>query len=185
MKGVVFVELLSMAETLIGEDAVDDVLDATELASGGAYSAVGNYPCSELMALVGAFSAHTGHSVAFLQTTFGKWIFDKFAESYTVFFEGKTDAFTMLESIEGEVHVEVRKLYPEVELPRFETNRVDANTLEMVYASERPLVDFCQGMIEACLIHFGQEAVIEQTPVNLGEAFGAKFNISLTAKMAA
>ena len=89
MKGVVFVELLSMAETLLGEDTVDDILENSNLASGGAYSSVGNYPCSELMTLVGAFSQSSGQPAAVLQAAFGNWIFGKFSESYTTFFEGK------------------------------------------------------------------------------------------------
>ena len=161
------------------------MLDNVELESDGAFSAVGNYPCSELMTLVGAFSDHTGHSVQFLQTAFGKWIFAKFAESYQVFFEGKDNAFTMLESIENEVHVEVRKLYPEVELPTFATNRLADGSLEMIYSSERPLVDFCQGMIEACLEHFGEQAEITQTKLQDDNLFGAKFNIRLQIEQAA
>lgn len=185
MKGVVFVELLAMAESLIGEDAVDEVLDTAELESDGAFSAVGNYPCSELMILVEAFSKHTGYSQSFLQTAFGKWIFGKFAEGYTVFFEGKNDAFTMLESIENEVHVEVRKLYPEVELPTFSTERISPDTLQMIYSSERPLVDFCEGMIQACLEHFGTAGEIEKTLIKSETEFGAKFDIRVPALMAA
>lgn len=60
MKGVIFVELLAMAEDAFGEDAVDRVIDDTALPSGGAYTAVGNYPCEELIALVRGFSAHSG-----------------------------------------------------------------------------------------------------------------------------
>ncbi|MDR6265461.1 heme NO-binding domain-containing protein [Roseobacter sp. N2S] len=185
MKGVVFVELLAMAESLIGEEAVDDILDSVELASGGAYSSVGNYPCSELMTLVDAFSRHTGHSPTFLQIAFGKWIFGTFAKGYTEFFEGKADAFSMLDSIEGEVHVEVRKLYPEVELPTFTTRRIDRQTFEMVYISERPLVDFCQGMIEACLEHFDEEATISKTETRTEDGFGAVFQIRSASQLAA
>lgn len=179
MKGVVFVELLSMAEALVGEDAVDAVLDSVDLPSGGAFTAVGNYPCSELMTLVQAFSAHTGASVEDLQIAFGKWIFGKFKISYAEFFEGKETAFQMLESIEDEIHVEVRKLYPEAELPSFSTRRVDDSTLEMTYSSERPLVDFCRGMIDACLDHFNEPADISKRVVNLEGMFGAVFDIKL------
>ena len=179
MKGVVFVELLSMAETLLGEDTVDDILENSNLASGGAYSSVGNYPCSELMTLVGAFSQSSGQPAAVLQAAFGNWIFGKFSESYTTFFEGKTDAFSMLEVIESEVHVEVRKIYPEAELPSFHTQRIKPDLLEMIYASERPLIDFCQGMIEACLAHFGQKAIITKEHITTSACFAARFRIQL------
>jgi hypothetical protein len=185
LKGVIFVELLSMAESLIGEEAVDQVLDSTDLANGGAFTSVGNYPCSELMKLVEAFSAHTGHSVAFLKKTFGAWIFAHFHASYEHFFTGKQDAFSMLEAIEDEVHVEVRKLYSEVDLPRFLTERIGDDTLVMTYYSERPLIDFCEGMIQACLDHFGQTGTIERVLVPSEEGFGARFTIKTTTRLAA
>ena len=42
MKGMVFVELLHMDEDALGEDAVEDILDRFDIASGGAYGAFGN-----------------------------------------------------------------------------------------------------------------------------------------------
>lgn len=179
MKGIIFVELLLMAESVVGEEAVDEVLDSLDLPNFGAYTSVGNYPCSELMTLCAAFSKATNIPDATLQTTFGKWIFSKFAENYGIFFEDKNNAFEMLESIDGEVHVEVRKLYPEAELPKFITKRVDENVLQMRYFSDRPLVDFCLGMIQACLEHFGEKAEIERTNIKIENKFGGEFNIRL------
>ena len=112
MKGVVFVELLSMAESVAGEDAVDDIIDSLDLESGGAYTSVGIYPCSELMTIVQAFSDALDAPVSELQRQFGSWMFRKFVDGYPAFFVGKTDAFMMLESIENEVHVEVRRVIP-------------------------------------------------------------------------
>lgn len=101
MKGVVFVELLRMAETVLGEEAVDQVLDQTELQSNGAFSAVGNYPCRELLSLVDAFGERLGAPPEALQVKFGHWMFSRFVEGYPEFFDGKKDAFEMLEAIEG------------------------------------------------------------------------------------
>lgn len=181
MKGVVFVELLNMAESIAGEEAVDAILDECHLENGGAFTAVGNYPCSELMIIVQAFSEKLDAPVSELQNKFGRWMFMRFAEGYPAFFVGKDDAFTMLESIEDEVHVEVRKLYPEVELPTFATERLDETTLKMVYCSERPLIDFCQGMIEACIEHFKTPAQIHKTDHSSEAEFKADFKISLAA----
>ena len=170
MKGVVFTELLAMAEGVVGEAVLDEVLDGLALASGGAYSRVGNYPCSELMAIVGALSERTGTSVAALQKAFGAWMLGRFEVLYPQFFEGKRDVLEMLDAIEGEVHVEVRKLYPDAELPRFETEWLGEGRLRMRYVSERPLVDFCEGLIEACGAHFGQPVAVEVARVSDREA---------------
>ncbi|MCU0909515.1 MAG: heme NO-binding domain-containing protein [Rhodobacteraceae bacterium] len=158
MKGMVFTELLSMAEQVMGEEVVDQVLDSLPLSSGGAYNAVGNYPCAELMMIVGALSDRSGAPVPDLQRAFGRWMLGRFAQSYPGFFQDKTDPLTMLEAIEGEVHVEVRKLYPDAELPTFDTERLAPDTLRLTYRSPRALVPFCHGLIEACLEHLGRTA---------------------------
>ncbi|SLN42184.1 Heme NO binding protein [Pseudoruegeria aquimaris] len=161
MKGMVFVELLRMAEEALGEDVVDRVLDTTPTSCDGAFTAVGNYPCSDLMALVAGFSTASGLPPDDLQKLFGRWMLGRFHDLYPQFFEGKKDAFAMLEAIEGEIHVEVRKLYPEVELPSFETRRLSEAELAMTYTSERPLVAFCEGLIRGCLDHFGSGGSVE------------------------
>ncbi|MBD3764325.1 MAG: heme NO-binding domain-containing protein [Rhodobacterales bacterium] len=179
MKGMVFVELLQMAEELLGEDVVDDVLDRCDLSTGGAYNAVGNYPCSELMTLVQAFSSHVGTPVPELQRRFGHWMHARFVKSYPGFFTDKPDALSMFESIEDEVHVEVRKLYPDVELPRFETERIADQALRLTYRSSRPLSDFCHGLVEACLDHYGQPAQVARRDLSGGGESVAEFTVRL------
>lgn len=179
MKGMVFVELLNMAEAVAGEAAVDEVLDSCDLSTGGAYNAVGNYPCSELMMMVQAFSERLDTPVEDLQRQFGRWMHGRFVQGYPAFFENKRDVLTMLEAIEDEVHVEVRKLYPGVELPTFATERLDERTIRMTYRSPRPLVAFCHGLIDACIDHFGQKAAVEVEDRSSGEEALAAFTIRL------
>ncbi|MCP4818559.1 MAG: guanylate cyclase [Shimia sp.] len=181
MKGVVFVELIRMAETAMGEDAVDDILDNLNLGNDGAFSTVGNYPCSELIKMVEAFGAHLDAPVEDLQTQFGNWMFSRFVEGYPAFFVDKHDGFDMLESIENEVHVEVRKLYPEVELPTFATERPAGGRFTMVYASERPLQHFCRGMVEACMNHYGHDYTLDMRETRKDGEFRAEFHLQKVA----
>jgi hypothetical protein len=160
MKGVVFVELLAMAESAFGEAAVDAVLDSRPLSTGGAFTRVGNYPCSDLIAIVEGLSERADTPADELQRRFGHWMMAHFAAVYPQLMAAHDDALSMLEAIEGEVHVEVRKLYPEAELPRFETKRLGPRRLRMTYRSPRPLGAFCQGLIEACLDHFDTKGVV-------------------------
>ena len=160
MKGVIFVELLRMAEANAGEGLVDEVLDSLTLESGGAYSAIGSYSCGELFSIVGAFSERLDAPAEDLQKMFGHWMFSYFVENYGEFFTDKKSAFDMLASIENEVHVEVRKLYPDAELPSFETLQTSETEMSMTYKSARPLQSFCHGLIEACLTHYGTPGVI-------------------------
>ena len=163
MKGIVFVELLAMAEDTFGEEVVDRVIDAAALPSGGAFTSVGNYPCEELMTLIRGFSVHSGIPGAELQRLFGHWMMQSFDRHYPKFFQGRGGSLDMLEAIEGEIHVEVRKLYPDADLPAFDTTRHNQGSLDMTYRSPRPLADFCQGLIEACTERFGETARITRT----------------------
>lgn len=178
MKGTIFVELIKMAENAFGEDTVDEVLDKADLENDGAFTTVGNYPCSELVKIVVAFSEHSGIGPETLQKMFGHWMLTHFVEHYPQFFADKKDAFSLLDSIESEIHVEVRKLYPEVELPTFITEQTAPNQMMMVYASPRPLGAFCHGMIEAALAHFDEKGSIT-SQVNLAEPTVTNFEITL------
>jgi len=178
MKGTVFVELLKMAEDAFGEEVVDHVLDQTDLENDGVYTGVGNYPCSELVKIVDGFSEHSGLSPNVLQVKFGHWMLEHFAQNYSEFFTNKTGSFEMLEAIDQEIHVEVKKLYPDAELPRFATERMADNHLSMKYSSPRPLVGFCHGLIEACVEHFDEKASIARCPVAHDET-STKFDIKL------
>ena len=159
---MVFTELLGMAEAKLGEAVVDDILDTLALTNGGAYSAVGNYPCTELMGIVGALSARTGLAGADLQRLFGHHMLMRFSQTHPNFFVGKATVLHLLEAIENEVHVEVRKLYSDAELPSFDTEWLGPETLRMTYTSARPLADFCHGLIEACSGHFDRAATVER-----------------------
>lgn len=180
MKGIVFVELLAMAEETFGEDVVDRVVEAAALPSGGAFTTVGNYPCEELMTLIHGFSAHSGIPGAELQRLFGHWMMQTFDRHYPQFFTGRTGSLDMLEAIEGDIHVEVRKLYPEADLPSFHAVRPGPGALDLTYTSPRPLADFCQGLVEASVKQFGETADIQRHDRNADGLTVSDFKIRLT-----
>lgn len=179
MKGLVFVELLAMAENAFGEDVVDGVIERADLPSGGAYTAVGNYPCDELMTLVRGFSQHSGIPGSELQRLFGHWMMTSFVRHYPDFFVGREGSLDMLATIENEIHVEVRKLYPDADLPYFDIVRPSPTSMRMTYRSPRPLADFCHGLIEGCVSHFGETAVIDRYDRNTEEKTEADFTIRI------
>lgn len=139
---------------------------------------MGNYPCRELIKIVTALSARCEVGVDRVQRRFGHWMMRYFTQHYPAAFVGKADAFALLEAVSDEIHVEVKKLYPEVELPQFDTRRLSPGHLQMVYTSPRPLHDFCHGLIEASLDMFDQIGAITATP-GAGERAGVVFDIRL------
>jgi len=158
MKGIVFTEFLEMIESERGLDTVDRLLEVTDLT--GAYTAVGTYDHEELVALATALSEETGIAVSELVQAFGRHLFTRFVVAYPQFFEGVPDAMEFLSRIEDYIHVEVRKLYPDAELPTFDHVRGDGGSMELVYRSPRPLGDFAKGLVEGCVKYFGGDVQV-------------------------
>ena len=48
MKGIVFTEFLDLVEAKFGAEVLEEMLDAADLKSGGAYTAVGYYDHAEM-----------------------------------------------------------------------------------------------------------------------------------------
>lgn len=159
MKGMVFTEFLEMVESTWSFDMVDTLINQAGV--NGAYTAVGTYPHGELVALVRALSAETDTPVPELIRAFGSHLFGRFAQSYPRFFQGVDDSFSFLEGIENVIHAEVRKLYPDAQLPSFEIQRLP-DGLAMTYYSDHPFADLAQGLIEGCIRHFGDGASVDR-----------------------
>ncbi len=160
MKGIIFTEFLDMVEDAMGYDTVDQLLTESDLPSKGAYTSIGTYHHSEMVTLVMGLSKRTSIPVSDLLHAFGQYLFGTFEKGYSAFLKAAPDAFTFLESIENYIHVEVRKLYPDAELPRFVTNRKDKKTLEMIYYSDRRMSDFALGLIEKTFEYYEEKATI-------------------------
>lgn len=180
MKGIIFTEFYELVESAFGMDMLDDIIDACDLPSGGTYTAVGTYDHAEIAALVTALSEKAGVAVPELLKTYGSFLFGRFTKLYPDFFQETTTAFAFLESVENTIHVEVRKLYPKAELPSFDTERPNEDTLVMVYRSTRHLEDVAHGLILGCLEHFGETCDVEKEDGD-SEADGIRFTLTKKA----
>ncbi|MFK7794974.1 MAG: heme NO-binding domain-containing protein [Gammaproteobacteria bacterium] len=54
MKGVVFTKFFDMVEDRFGYQVVDNIINNSNVKSGGAYTSVGTYDHLELLSLVGS-----------------------------------------------------------------------------------------------------------------------------------
>lgn len=165
MKGIVFTEFLEMVEEKFSYEMVDDILTMKELPSKGIYSTVGTYSHTEIVTLVVNLHEKTEIPLPVLLETFGEYLFHSLFKAYGSMFTEIGNAFDMLESIEGYIHVQVRKLYPDAELPHFKIERVGDDKLILDYSSERSMGDLALGLIKGCLNHFKEEAEVKMEPL--------------------
>lgn len=161
MKGVVFTEFLELVEDQFGLEMVDGIISDAKLENDGAYTAVGTYHHAELVRLVVALEKHSQIAIPDLLKTFGKHLFQRFSETYPILFDGIDNAFDFLAGVHGHIHVEVRKLYPEAELPDISAEKTDQNTLKLHYKSSRPFADFAEGLVRGCIEYYGEPHQIQ------------------------
>ena len=177
MRGIVFTEFFNMVGKVMSEDMVDDIIDDCDLPNGGAYTQVGSYPHEEILSLVAALSNRSGVSVHDLCVAFGKHLFGVFIRGYPEMFEGYSCSLDFLESIDQRIQGEVRKLYPDAELPMFFYNRPEEGVLDMRYVSKRPFGPLCVGLIEGCREHFGHDIEYTYEDNTPEEGSDLQFNV--------
>lgn len=154
MKGIVFTEFLDFVEGQMGGDMVDAIIDDCQLSTGGAYTAVGTYPFSELRDLLMAVVERSGADPAVLLRAFGHKLCGTFTAGYGQYFAAAGSLFDFLASIDDHIHVEVRKLYPDAELPSMRISERSDRRLLLDYRSERGLEALAEGLIQATSAYY-------------------------------
>ncbi len=181
MKGVIFTEFADMVEEKFGPDMLDHIIDQSDLPSGGSYTAVGTYDHAEMVTLVVALSAETGIPAKDLILVYCDHLFKRFTVLYPAFFENEKNVFDFMKCVDAYIHVEVKKLYPDAELPRIECKDHSDSKLEVVYHSSRHLGDVAEGLIRGCVNHFGESIEIERNDHTNGDDAQVQFFLKKAA----
>lgn len=156
MKGIVFTEFLEMVEANYGLQTVDTIIENSNLPSEGAYTAVGTYDFNEMVQLLVALSEQTKISVTDLQYSFGHYLFSGLVKTHPEVVNSYKNPLGLLYSIEDHIHVHVKKLYPDAELPTFKILEKTERKLSMIYSSSRGLYALAHGLIVRTFEHFSK-----------------------------
>lgn len=162
MKGLIFTEFLEMVNDVFSAEMVENIIDASNLPNQGAYTNIGTYDYQELIRLVQNLSLATNTSVSELEITYGKYLFKKLLNHYYQLVSSTQSTLEFLQQVDRHIHVEVLKLYPEAELPRFECNMVNPACMTMEYRSNHPFADLAEGLILGCAEHFNEKIHIQR-----------------------
>ena len=161
MKGIVFTEFLELVEDKFGLEMVDKIITSSTLESEGIYTAVGTYSFSEMLQLLTHLSENTGISIDNLLLVYAEHFFSVIEKSYPGLLATYKDPIEMISSIENHIHVEVRKIYPDAELPTFEVVEKTEKSLVMIYTSSRAMHHFGLGLMNKTFEHFNSTAAID------------------------
>ena len=160
MKGIVFTEFLDLVEEKFGLEMVDVIISQSKLESKGVYTSIGTYSFSELLQLLQNLKSHTGISIDNLLLIYGEHFFSVIETNYKDLLSSYNDPIEMLASIENHIHVEVRKIYIDAELPTFIIKEKTKKTLILIYKSSRSMHHFGLGLMNKTFEHFNSKATI-------------------------
>ena len=182
MKGIIFQEFVAMVETKFSLEVADAMMTSSKLETGGAYTCVGTYDHSELIEMVKHLSEATGVSPATLVQSFGEYLFNSLTQRYPHHIQSVTSTYALLSVLDNKIHVDVKKLYPEAELPSFKTLHLDLDSDPAVmivqYRSSRPFADLAQGMLCGAIKHFNESISVTRKDFSCEQGAHTHFTLN-------
>jgi len=162
MKGMVFNLLEEFVVDNYGQDAFEDIYESTKLQTTDPFVGPATYPDKDFMALVETACQKLNVPLADAVRAFGKYCFPKLVEIEPSFVNNPKNAKDFLKTVHDIIHVEVKKLHPDAELPTFEYNDPGKNQLQMIYNSPKKLCIFAEGLIKGCGEHYKEKISCKQ-----------------------
>ncbi len=160
MKGIVFTEFLDLVEEKFGIEMVDKIISQSTLESEGIYTSIGTYSFSDMLQLLKHLSENTNISIDNLLLVYAEHFFSVIENSYPGLLATYKDPIEMISSIEDHIHIEVRKIYPDAELPTFIVEEKTEDSLVLIYKSSRAMHHFGLGLMNKTFEHFNSTATI-------------------------
>ena len=160
MKGIVFTEFLDLVEEKFGIEMVDKIISQSTLESEGIYTSIGTYSFSEMLQLLKHLSENTNISIDNLLLVYAEHFFSVIENSYPGLLATYKDPIEMISSIEDHIHIEVRKIYPDAELPTLIVEEKTEDSLVLIYKSSRAMHHFGLGLMNKTFAHFNSTANI-------------------------
>lgn len=149
-----------MVEESFGLEVTDQIIEESKLQSEGIYTSVGTYEFNEMVSLLTQLSKTVKLPANDLLHTFGLYLFDSLGRTHPEIIKNYKSPLALIISIEDHIHVHVKKLYPDAELPSFTIVEQNDNSLSMIYSSSRGLYSLAHGLIEKTFTHFNSSAHI-------------------------
>ncbi|MBX2867597.1 MAG: heme NO-binding domain-containing protein [Acidiferrobacterales bacterium] len=176
MKGIIFSSFLDFVELQLGEDFLDEMIDASNLETNGAYTNVGTYPVEELVAMLQYILGKHDLDKNQLLKDFGGHTFSHLTKNYKHLVVDFVDAFDCIYNVDQTIHQNVLKLYPDAELPNMNATFLDeGKKLHLVYESSRPFMYVAYGLLDGCVKYYNDNVAIEMRDLSNGAGTHAEF----------
>ncbi|NHN83805.1 heme NO-binding protein [Acetobacter musti] len=164
MKGIVFNLLEDVVCEHHGAETWELLLEDTGL--DGIYSSLGDYPDSDIQALVAAASVRLGQPASDVLRWFGEATMPILKSSYPELFAPFRSSKAFVLSVNTIIHPEVMKLYSGARCPFFRFEEMPDGALRMTYESSRNLLDLAHGFVAGAADAWNEKVIIERFPAD-------------------
>ena len=178
MKGFIFTNFIEFVETNHGLEMVDEMITNCNLPSEGIYSSFSNYDFDELVSLLTYVSKKTDVHPEILLEKFGVFVFPYLIGKHSYIIENFDNPIDLIGGIENHIHIEVKKLYNDADLPTFRVVEKTTKKLTIIYNSSKGLTFFAIGLMKETLNHFNVNGSIT-IDKSFDATMGVKFIIEL------
>ena len=158
MKGLLFNIVQEVVEDEFGPDAWDEIVRRS--GTDGAYTSLGSYPDAELGAIVTAAADVAGVTEPEALVLVGRKGFGRLSGRHAELLDGADSWMDVLSQLDGIIHPEVQKIYPDAEVPSFRASR-DGGSMRLRYESSRHLCPLAEGLILGLGEHFDTVLSVE------------------------
>jgi hypothetical protein len=178
MKGFIFTNFVDFIETTHGLEMVDEMITNCNLPSEGIYSSFSNYDFDELVSLLTYVSTKTNTNPEILLEKFGVFVFPYLIGKHSYIIENFDNPIDLIGGIENHIHIEVKKLYNDADLPTFRVVEKTEKKLSIIYNSSKGLTYFAIGLIKETLNHFNVNGSI-----TIDKSFDAKMGVKFVIEL--
>jgi hypothetical protein len=178
MKGFIFTNFIEFVETNHGLEMVDEMITNCNLPSQGIYSSFSSYQFDELVSLLTFVSQKTNVNPEILLEKFGVFVFPYLIGKHSYIIENFDNPIDLIGGIENHIHIEVKKLYNDADLPTFRVVEKTEKKLSVIYNSSKGLTYFAIGLMKETLNHFNVNGSIT-IDKSFDATMGVKFIIEL------
>ncbi len=159
MKGVIFVLFEEFVVQNWGEATFESLLADCPHTAREPFVSPKTYPDQWIVDLLTAACTRLHVAAPDALRAFGKFCFAGLANRFPGFVHGLTDPRKLIESVNGIIHVEVRKLMDGAEPPsvRCESVAGEPNSIDVHYDSKRGICALMSGLLDGCAEYFASQ----------------------------
>lgn len=163
MKGIIFNYLEEYITQKHGDEVWETLLEKCPMKSDKIFIGPGSYPDVDFLSILNLTSKTLKQSPDAFLFDFGENMFHYLARDYPNFLKDHNHPKQFLKTVEGIIHVEVRKLFKEATPPRFDYKDPAPEKLIIQYSSKRKMCHLMEGILKGVSIHF-------KTPIDFQQA---------------